>query len=74
MQIQFLHTAHCVVCNNFIINSGICTYFVHYKYMNHNRENVSRYDYVYQATNYWYEWKILNNLTSKIELISFTIT
>ena len=23
-----------------------------YRYMNHNKENVSRYDYVYQATNY----------------------
>ena len=23
-----------------------------YRYMNRNKENVSRYDYVYQATNY----------------------
>ena len=35
----------------FTINIGISTYFVYYKYMNHNKENVSRYDYVYQATN-----------------------
>ena len=30
---------------------GIGAYFA-YKFMNHNKENVSRYDYVYQATNY----------------------
>ena len=35
----------------FTINIGIGTYFVYYKYMNRNKENVSRYDYVYQATN-----------------------
>ena len=34
------------------INIGIATYFVYYKYMNHNKENVSKYDYVYQAKNY----------------------
>ena len=38
----------------FTINIGIATYFVYYKYMNCNKENVSRYDYVYQATNYLY--------------------
>ena len=31
---------------------GISTYFVYYKYMNHNKENVSVYDYVYHAKNY----------------------
>ena len=36
----------------FTINIGIGTYFVYYKYMNPSKENVSRYDYVYQATNY----------------------
>ena len=36
----------------FTINIGITTYFVYYNYMNRNKENVSRYDYVYQATNY----------------------
>ena len=34
------------------ITIAIGTYFVYYKYMNHAKENVSRYDYVYQATNY----------------------
>ena len=29
---------------------GISTYFVYYKYMNRNKENVSVYDYVYQTT------------------------
>ena len=36
----------------FIINAGIATYFAYYKYMNHNKENVSKYDYTYQAKNY----------------------
>ena len=35
----------------FIINVGIGAYFVYYKYMNHNKRNVSKYyDYVYQTT------------------------
>ena len=36
----------------FTINIGIATYFVYYKYLNHNKENVSVYDYVYQRKNY----------------------
>ena len=35
----------------FTINAGIAIYFVYYKYMNHNKENVSKYDYVYQGKN-----------------------
>ena len=35
----------------FTVSIGIVTYFVYYKYMNHNEKNVSKYDYVYQATN-----------------------
>ena len=31
---------------------GISTYFVYYKYMNRNKQNVSVYDYVYHAKNY----------------------
>ena len=37
---------------HFTINVGISTYFVVYKYINGNKENVSRYDYVYKATTY----------------------
>ena len=33
-----------------IIRIGI--YLVYYKYMNRNKEKVSRYNYVYQATSY----------------------
>ena len=33
----------------FIINIGIATYFIYYKYINHNKENVSLYDYIYHA-------------------------
>ena len=36
----------------FIINIGIATYFICYKYINHNKENVSKYDYVCQRENY----------------------
>ena len=36
----------------FTINIGIAIYFVDYKYINHNKENVSIYDYVYQRKNY----------------------
>ena len=36
----------------FTISIGIGTYFIYYKYMNHHKKTASRYDYVYQATNY----------------------
>ena len=36
----------------FTINAGIATYFIHYKYMNCNKENLSVYDYVYRTKNY----------------------
>ena len=36
----------------FTINVGIGAYFVYYKYVNRNKENVSKYDYVYQTENY----------------------
>ena len=32
------------------IEIGVC--FAYYKYMNHNKENISKYDYTYQAKNY----------------------
>ena len=46
----------CTVCivlfSIFIaINVGISAHFFYYKYMNRNEENVSGYDYVYQAKN-----------------------
>ena len=34
------------------INIGIATYFIYYKYVNRNKENVSKYGYVYQRKNY----------------------
>ena len=36
----------------FIISVETGAYFVYYKYMNCNKKNVSRYDYVYQTTIY----------------------
>ena len=35
----------------FIIGIGIGTYFICYKYVNHNKKTVSKYDYVYQTSN-----------------------
>ena len=37
----------------FTINVVIAAYFAYYKYMNRNKENVSKYyDYVYEMKNY----------------------
>ena len=33
----------------FTINIGIGSYFIYYKYINHNKKIASRYSYVYQA-------------------------
>ena len=32
----------------FTVNIVIGAYFVYYKYVNRNKENISKYDYVYQ--------------------------
>ena len=34
---------------SFVINTGIATYFAYYKYINRNKENVSKYDYTHQT-------------------------
>ena len=44
LYIAFLH----IFSVFFTINIGIATYSIYYKYMNHNKENVSKYDYIYQ--------------------------
>ena len=36
----------------FTISIGIGTYFIYYKYMNHDKKSASKYDYVYQTSNY----------------------
>ena len=56
----FEHKNKCACYHAFIVLSvivlticiGVSTYFVYYKYMNRNKENVSVYDYVYHAKNY----------------------
>ena len=35
----------------FTINIGIAAYFIYYKYINHNKQNVSKYDYADQGKN-----------------------
>ena len=55
-----------LVANIFTTNIGIGTYFVYYKYFNRTKENISRYDYVYQATNFQYKWEISKKLILKI--------
>ena len=44
-----MHSVYCVIFNIFIISIGIYIYFVYYKYMSRNKENVFKYDYVYQT-------------------------
>ena len=54
------HKNKCISCTLYIalfsiiftISIGFATYFVCYKYMTRNEENVSKYNYVYKATNY----------------------
>ena len=41
----------------FTIDIGIAAYFVYYKYMSRNKENVSEYDYTYRVKNYQYTYK-----------------
>ena len=36
----------------FTISIGIGTYLIYYKYMNHDKKTTSKYDYVYQTSNY----------------------
>ena len=36
----------------FTISIGIATYFAYYEYMNHSKENVSKFDYTYLTKNY----------------------
>ena len=60
----FEHKNECVCCYTVFIVLGvivltfcieISTYFVYYRYMNRNKENVSIYNYVYHA-------KIINHI------------
>ena len=54
------HKNKCSSCTLYIalfsiivtINIGIANYFVYYNNMNHDKESVSKFDYVYQAKNY----------------------
>ena len=42
----------------FTINVGIGAYFAYYKYIKHNKKDVSKYyGYVYQTENYWYKMR-----------------
>ena len=36
----------------FAICIGIGTYFIYYKHMNHDKKTISKYDHVYQTSNY----------------------
>ena len=49
---MLLHSFYCLEYNNISNKHWIGAYFVYYKYMNRNKENVSAYDYVYHAKNY----------------------
>ena len=49
---MLLHSFYYLGCIALAISIGIGAYFVYYKYMNGNKENVSAYDYVYHAKSY----------------------
>ena len=36
----------------FTVSIGIGTYFIYYKCMNHDKKTASKYDYVYETSNY----------------------
>ena len=36
----------------FTVSIGIGTYFIYYKYMHHDKKTASKYDYIYQTSNY----------------------
>ena len=52
---QFLHILRCVIFNILYKQIGVATYFVYYRYINHNKENVSKYYYAYQE-------KVINHI------------
>ena len=66
----------CSSCTLYIVLFSIifATYFVYCKYLNRNKEKVSKYNDVYQATNYLYKWEMWNKLTLKIKHITFWMT
>ena len=49
----------------FTISIEIATYFVYDKYINHNEENVSKFDYVYQTKKYRYKMGIVKKIDIK---------
>ena len=50
---KFLCTVYVVlIVIVFTISIGICTYFIYYKYINHDKKTAFKYDYVYRAWNY----------------------
>ena len=56
----------------FTVNVGIGAYFVYHKYMNRNKENVSKYyDYVYQAENYYYKMGEVKQINIKNQTYYF---
>ena len=40
---------------------GIGTYLIYYKYINHDTKTASKYDYVYQGSNYYVNGKYQRN-------------
>ena len=41
-----------LIATVFTISIGFGTYFIYYKYINHDKKAALKYDYVYQASNY----------------------
>ena len=64
-------TMYIVLFSIFIpINVGISAHFIYYKHMHRNEENVSGYDYVYQAKKYYINGRRQTNKNQKSKLLS----
>ena len=46
----------------FTINAGIVTYFVYYKYMNHNKEIGAEKSFNYQKTFHYWSYKMATDV------------
>ena len=49
----------------FTTDVRVAAYFVYYKYITRDEENVSKYDYVYYAKNYWYKMREVKQINIK---------
>ena len=71
-----MHSVYCTVFNIFLINVGICAYFVYYKYMNRNKKDIMSkcLNIMVMFIMCNIKWGKSNKLILKIEHTIFTTT